>query len=64
MDKPHLQFEHKGYGMDKALDIKEGDKENMEERDINAVSAWAESDWAEAKANGYFDGKRPGAMIT
>ena len=34
------------------------------ERDVNQVSSWAEDDWAEAKANGYFDGKRPGATIT
>jgi lysozyme len=34
------------------------------ERDINQVSEWAADDWAEAKANGYFDGKRPGAAIT
>lgn len=35
-----------------------------QERDINTVSTWAVDDWAEAKANGYFDGKRPGAPIT
>ncbi|GGH28514.1 glycoside hydrolase family 25 protein [Paenibacillus segetis] len=35
-----------------------------QERDINIVSTWAADDWAEAKANGYFDGKRPGAPIT
>ncbi|GAA0390635.1 glycoside hydrolase family 25 protein [Paenibacillus motobuensis] len=34
------------------------------ERDVNQVSDWAAKDWAEAKANGYFDGKRPGAAIT
>ncbi len=34
------------------------------ERDINVVSAWAADNWAEAKANGYFDGTRPGAPIT
>ncbi|OAB45163.1 glycoside hydrolase family 25 protein [Paenibacillus antarcticus] len=34
------------------------------ERDINVVSAWAADNWAEAKANGYFDGTRPGADIT
>ena len=34
------------------------------ERDVNQVSDWAAKDWAEAKANGYFDGKRPGASIT
>ncbi|GAA0382759.1 glycoside hydrolase family 25 protein [Paenibacillus motobuensis] len=34
------------------------------ERDVNQVSPWAADDWTEAKANGYFDGKRPGAAIT
>ncbi|MCM3041728.1 glycoside hydrolase family 25 protein [Paenibacillus motobuensis] len=34
------------------------------ERDVNQVSPWAADDWAEAKANGYFDGKGPGAPIT
>lgn len=38
-------------------------KENLQ-RDINVISAWANNDWIEAKANGYFDGKRPGAPIT
>lgn len=33
-------------------------------RDIYVGSIWAERDWAEAKANGYFDGSRPGAAIT
>ncbi|MDQ0090196.1 lysozyme [Paenibacillus anaericanus] len=37
--------------------------ENLQ-RDINVVSTWAADDWIEAKANGYFDGKRPGAPIT
>ncbi|RUT46447.1 glycoside hydrolase [Paenibacillus anaericanus] len=34
------------------------------QRDINVVSTWATNDWIEAKANGYLDGKRPGAPIT
>lgn len=34
------------------------------ERDINVPSPWAESSWREARANGYFDGTRPGAPIT
>lgn len=34
------------------------------ERDINVVSEWAKKDWEEARANGYFDGTRPGAPIT
>lgn len=34
------------------------------ERDVNQVSPWAAKDWEEAKANGYFDGSRPGAPIT
>jgi lysozyme len=36
----------------------------VSERDVNQVSDWAAKDWAEAKANGYFDGTRPGAAIT
>ncbi|MFD1774519.1 glycoside hydrolase family 25 protein [Paenibacillus rhizophilus] len=38
--------------------------DKMAERDIDKVSAWAEEAWAEATANGYFDGTRPGAPIT
>ncbi|OAB35871.1 hypothetical protein PMSD_12785 [Paenibacillus macquariensis subsp. defensor] len=41
-----------------------GGDEPVTERDINVVSAWAADNWAEAKANGYFDGTRPGAAIT
>ncbi|HBU81778.1 MAG TPA: hypothetical protein DEF35_09080 [Paenibacillus sp.] len=33
-------------------------------RDINVPSKWAEAAWAEVTANGYYDGTRPGAMIT
>ena len=33
------------------------------ERDINVVSDWAEKDWEEAVANGYFDGTRPGGSV-
>ncbi|AZS14250.1 glycoside hydrolase family 25 protein [Paenibacillus lutimineralis] len=36
----------------------------VSERDVKQVSDWAAKDWAEAKANGYFDGTRPGAAIT
>lgn len=36
----------------------------MQERDINVVSPWAAETWAEVMANGYYDGTRPGAMIT
>ncbi|GGG13602.1 glycoside hydrolase family 25 protein [Paenibacillus aceti] len=36
----------------------------VSERDVNQVSNWAAKDWVEAKANGYFDGTRPGAPIT
>ncbi|NWL89549.1 1,4-beta-N-acetylmuramidase [Paenibacillus sp. 79R4] len=49
------------------LRIKYGPKKEepkVSERDVNQVSPWAADDWAEAKANGYFDGKRPGAVIT
>ncbi|QZN77387.1 M15 family metallopeptidase [Paenibacillus sp. DR312] len=45
------------------LQIKE-DKPVTQERDINVPSKWAEAAWAEVTANGYFDGTRPGAMIT
>ena len=33
-------------------------------RDINKVSDWADKDWKEATANGYYDGSRPGATLT
>ncbi|PRA04815.1 hypothetical protein CQ043_12205 [Paenibacillus sp. MYb63] len=33
-------------------------------RDINVPSEWAEAAWAEVTAIGFFDGKRPGAVIT
>lgn len=36
----------------------------MSQRDINIVSPWAEATWAEVTANGYYDGTRPGAVIT
>ncbi|WP_227011479.1 hypothetical protein [Paenibacillus lutimineralis] len=36
----------------------------MIERNVNQVNEWAAKDWAEGKANGYFDGRRPGAPIT
>lgn len=41
-------------------------KENpvAQERDIHVVSPWAEKDWKEAQANGYFDGSRPGAPMS
>lgn len=38
--------------------------EPVSQRDINLPSKWAEAAWAEVTANGYFDGTRPGAMIT
>lgn len=38
--------------------------DKVEERNINTVSAWAAENWAEAVANGYFDGSRPGAGMT
>lgn len=34
------------------------------ERDINVVSPWASTAWKEMTENGYFDGKRPGALMT
>lgn len=33
-------------------------------KDINVASPWADENWVVAKANGYFDGTRPGAPIT
>lgn len=41
-----------------------GEEVPVTEQDIHGVSAWAAEDWAEAKANGYFDGTRPGAATT
>ncbi|PAD31884.1 N-acetylmuramoyl-L-alanine amidase [Paenibacillus sp. 7523-1] len=41
-----------------------GEKTITQERDINVPSKWAEESWKEAQANGYFDGSRPGALIT
>lgn len=40
------------------------DKPVTQVRDINFVSPWAASTWAEVTANGYYDGSRPGALIT
>lgn len=40
------------------------DKPVTQERDINVVSPWAAETWAEVTANGYYDGTRPGAVIT
>ncbi|WP_345799101.1 GH25 family lysozyme [Paenibacillus silvae] len=40
------------------------DKPVTHERDINVVSPWAASAWEEMIKNGYYDGTRPGAMIT
>ncbi|MEK4512260.1 glycoside hydrolase family 25 protein [Paenibacillus sp. FSL K6-2524] len=54
--KEHYSSHAAGKDDDKVADNKE--------RDINIVSTWAADDWAEAKVNGYFDGKRPGAPIT
>lgn len=67
VDKPHLQYNYKGYGTDKALTVSTANKkeeQKVAKRDINKVSAWAEKDWIEATENGYFDGTRPGAPIT
>lgn len=48
----------------KKMNAMKEDKKVTNERDINKVSAWAETTWKEAKDNGYFDGTRPGAQIT
>ncbi|MFD3260829.1 glycoside hydrolase family 25 protein [Paenibacillus lentus] len=42
----------------------EKEEPKVSEKDINQVSAWAAENWAEATANGYFDGSRPGGQIT
>lgn len=42
---------------------KKGEKE-MEKRDINKVSPWAEKEWKEAQEAGITDGTRPGAVAT
>ena len=36
----------------------------VSQRDINVVSPWAAKTWVEVTANGYYDGARPGALIT
>ncbi|WP_433946221.1 hypothetical protein [Paenibacillus sp. SN-8-1] len=41
---------------------KEDDK--VEERDISKVSPWAADAWEEVTKNGYFDGSRPGDVMT
>ncbi|MEK5477567.1 glycoside hydrolase family 25 protein [Paenibacillus sp. FSL R5-0407] len=43
---------------------KKKEEPKLEQRDINKVSTWASENWAEAVANGYFDGSRPGAEMT
>lgn len=40
------------------------DKPVTQERDINVPSKWAEAAWAEETSKGYFDGSRPGGLIT
>lgn len=42
----------------------EGENDVNKQRDIDVVSPWAEKDWEKAKAEGYFDGTRPGAPLT
>lgn len=70
IDRPHLQYNYKGYGTDtfgKYVETKpvvKREEPKVAERDINKVSKWAKKDWEEAIANGYFDGSRPGAPIT
>ncbi|MEY8748643.1 M23 family metallopeptidase [Bacillales bacterium AN1005] len=41
-----------------------GAKPVTQERDIHVVSPWAAPTWEEVTANGYFDGTRPGSLIT
>ncbi|WP_366294481.1 glycoside hydrolase family 25 protein [Paenibacillus sp. AN1007] len=40
------------------------EKPVTQERDINVPSKWAAASWEEMTKNGYYDGTRPGAMIT
>ncbi|WP_240636496.1 glycoside hydrolase family 25 protein [Paenibacillus silvae] len=40
------------------------DKPVTQERDINVPSKWAAASWEEMTENGYYDGTRPGAVIT
>lgn len=47
-----------------ASGAKKKEEPQVTERDINKVSTWAADEWAEATANGYFDGSQPGAAIT
>lgn len=49
---------------DRLYKVLKEEKKVTTERDINKVSAWAETTWKEAQDNGYFDGTRPGAPIT
>ncbi|MGF6354088.1 lysozyme [Paenibacillus sp. 4624] len=40
------------------------DKPETKVRDINVPSGWAKETWGELTKNGYYDGTRPGALIT
>ncbi|MEO2261164.1 lysozyme [Paenibacillus amylolyticus] len=40
------------------------DKPVTQERDINVPSKWAETTWKEVTDKGFFDGTRPGAVVT
>lgn len=40
------------------------DKPVTQQRDINVPSKWATATWEEMSKNGYYDGTRPGEMIT
>lgn len=52
-----------GAAAEKTATEKKGEKE-MEKRDINKVSSWAEKEWKEAQKAGITDGTRPGAVAT
>ncbi|WP_127539402.1 N-acetylmuramoyl-L-alanine amidase [Paenibacillus illinoisensis] len=39
-------------------------KTMTQERDINVPSMWAETTWKEVTEKGFFDGTRPGALVT
>lgn len=53
-------------GIAKYLGLKKREEKQLDnkKRDIDKVSPWAAAAWEEMTENGYFDGKRPGALMT
>ncbi|MCI1745122.1 MAG: M15 family metallopeptidase [Heyndrickxia oleronia] len=64
-DQPHFEVKSNWQAPKKnqTANVKEEPKVATT-RDINKVSDWADKDWKEATANGYYDGSRPGATLT